>query len=61
MGKNVKAGLHGAAPSLTDLDSGDLKFTSDFRQAYADVLENWFGVESKAVLGRKFEPLNVIG
>lgn len=61
MGENVKAGLHGAAPSLTDLDSGDLKFTTDFRQAYADVLENWFEVESKAVLGRKFEPLKVIG
>lgn len=60
MGDNVAAGLHGKAPSLSDLDHGDLKFTTDFRCAYSDVLENWFGVDSAPILGRKFDPLKII-
>ncbi|HIA47569.1 MAG TPA: DUF1501 domain-containing protein [Candidatus Hydrogenedentes bacterium] len=61
MGENVNAGLHGRTPSLTDLDQGDLKFTTDFRSAYADVLENWFAVDPVRILGKKFDPLKIIG
>jgi uncharacterized protein (DUF1501 family) len=60
MGKSVKPGLHGSAPSLTDLDQGDLKYTTDFRGVYASVLENWFAIDSQTVLGQKFAPANVI-
>ncbi len=38
IGDSVQGGLHGAQPSLTDLDSGDLKFAIDFRDIYAALL-----------------------
>lgn len=60
MGKSVKPGLHGVTPSLTDLDNGDLKFTTDFRGVYASVLEDWFGVESRTVLGHSFDRLDIV-
>lgn len=40
-GAKVEAGLHGPAPSLTDLADGDLKHAIDFRQVYATVLDEW--------------------
>jgi uncharacterized protein (DUF1501 family) len=53
-GAPVKGGFYGDEPSLTDLDSGDLKFTTDFRSVYATLLEQLIGVESKAALGKAF-------
>lgn len=49
-----KPGIQNAAPSLTDLDEGDLKFKLDFRTIYSDVLNNWLGVDSKKVLNGIF-------
>ena len=62
IGSKVKAGLHGTAPSLKpeDLDSGDLKFTTDFRRVYSSVLKNWLNVEPEAVLHETFEPVGVV-
>jgi uncharacterized protein (DUF1501 family) len=58
----VKGGTYGAPSSLTDLDdNGDLKFTTDFRSVYATVLEEWLGVASSDVLGRKYETLRIFG
>jgi len=57
MGGKVKAGLHGAHPSLTDLGDGDLKFHTDFRQVYATVLDRWIGVKSEAVLSKRYAPV----
>lgn len=59
MGDNVNAGLHGETPSLTDLDKGDLKYTTDFRRVYASVLEDWFKVDASKTLGREFDPLKL--
>lgn len=56
-GAPVKGGFYGDEPSLTDLDSGDLKFTTDFRSVYATLLEDLIGVESKASLGTSFKPV----
>jgi len=57
-GARVKGGgFYGDDPSLTDLDNGDLKFTTDFRSVYATLLEEVIGVESKASLGRPFAPV----
>ena len=58
-GGKIKPGLIGDHPSLTDLDKGDLKHHTDFRQVYAAVLDQWLGVNSQAVLGKKFEPAPV--
>jgi uncharacterized protein (DUF1501 family) len=38
LGSRVKGGFYGAQPSLTDLDSGDLKATTDFRDVFGTVL-----------------------
>jgi uncharacterized protein (DUF1501 family) len=56
-GPSLKTGVVGAHPSLKDLDSGDLKAPIDFRRVYATLLDNWLGVDSKAVLGEQFEHL----
>jgi len=60
VGKPVKGGLYGAYPSLTDLDQGDLKFSTDFRSVYATVLDRWLGANSELVLGDRFEDLRFV-
>ncbi|BCB75545.1 DUF1501 domain-containing protein [Phytohabitans flavus] len=52
LGAGVHGGLYGAQPSLTDLDGGDLKFTTDFRDVYATLLEGVLGTDPERVLGR---------
>lgn len=59
-GGKLKSGLVGTHPSLTDLDNGALKFDIDFRQVYATVLDRWLGFESRSVLDRQFEPLDIL-
>ncbi len=56
-GPGVKGGAIGKHPSLAkdDLDAGDLKFHTDFRQVYASLLDDWLGCDSERVLGGKFE------
>ena len=60
VGGRVKGGLTGRHPSLTDLEKGGLKHHIDFRQVYATVLERWLGIDSRKVLGRQFEPLDLL-
>ncbi len=53
-GDKIHPGLHGQRPSLADLDeNGNLKHSVDFRQVYAAIIEQWFGGDSKAVLGEQ--------
>jgi uncharacterized protein (DUF1501 family) len=59
IGKGVKPGMHGAQPSLDDLDNDNLKFTTDFRRLYAALLRDFLRVDSKAVIG-DFEPLGLL-
>ena len=56
-GGKVKGGLYGAYPSLSDLDNGDLKYTTDFRRIYATLLDNWLNADSTQILKNKFEPV----
>ena len=56
-GEKIKAGVLGKHPSLTDLDSGDLKFGTDFRSVYATILQNWLDAPSKPILGGQFPTL----
>ncbi|WP_405089815.1 DUF1501 domain-containing protein [Micromonospora sp. NBC_01392] len=51
LGAPVDGGLYGEPPSLTDLDDGDLKFTTDFRDVYATLLERVLDTDAGAVLG----------
>jgi uncharacterized protein (DUF1501 family) len=45
VGKGVKGGLHGQHPSLTDLDDGNMKMTTDFRRVYATMIKEWLGYD----------------
>jgi uncharacterized protein (DUF1501 family) len=51
IGDSVRGGFHGAQPSLTDLDDGDLKQTTDFRDVYGTVLERILDTDPGTVLG----------
>ena len=59
-GAAVKAGLVGPHPSLEDLDAGDLKHHTDFRQVYAAILERWLDCPAAEVLGGTFRPAEVL-
>ena len=51
VGKGVKGGFYGQHPSLTDLDDGNMKMTTDFRRVYATVIKEWLGCDdTQAVL-----------
>ncbi len=60
MGGRVNGGLHGEYPALDDLDFGNLKFTTDFRDVYATALDEWLGVSSQKVLSGSFKPLRLL-
>lgn len=60
VGRPVRGGLYGAAPSLTDLDDGNLKHTTDFRSVYQAVIRDWLGADSAAVLGGSFPALPLL-
>jgi uncharacterized protein (DUF1501 family) len=55
IGNHVNGGLHGPIPNLHDLDDGDIKMTTDFREVYAMALDEWMGGDSELVLGEKFK------
>jgi uncharacterized protein (DUF1501 family) len=59
-GPGVRAGLIGRAPSLLDLQDGDLKMAVDFRHVYATVLEDWIGLPSQPALGGDFARLPLL-
>jgi uncharacterized protein (DUF1501 family) len=60
IGPMVKAGVVGTHPSLTDLDAGDLKFTTDFRSVYASVLDDWMRAPAAKVLGGSYPKAKVL-
>jgi uncharacterized protein (DUF1501 family) len=60
VGPGVNGGPIGKHPSLTDLDDGDLKHHTDFRQVYATLLDGWLNVDSKSVLNGKFEHIPLL-
>jgi uncharacterized protein (DUF1501 family) len=59
IGPQVKGGLVGDHPSLTNLTNGDLRFGIDFRSVYAGLLQDWLEGSPKDVLG-DFQPLSLV-
>jgi uncharacterized protein (DUF1501 family) len=57
-GPRVKGGVAGTQPSLTELDAGEPKMTTDFRRIYATILGDWLGVKGD-VLGGTYEPMKL--
>lgn len=61
LGGRVKGGCYGESVSLAHLDdNGNPGFTVDFRALYATVLERWWGMDSRTVLGERFTPLSLL-
>lgn len=60
LGGRVKGGVYGKQPSLTDLDSGDLKHHLDYRSLYTTVAKNWWGVSSGFLNESKYKAINCI-
>jgi uncharacterized protein (DUF1501 family) len=50
-GVPVKGGFYGEEPSLTNLDHGDLKFTTDFRDIYYELLSRTVGSDPTPSVG----------
>jgi uncharacterized protein (DUF1501 family) len=50
LGDGVTGGLYGEPPSLTDLDHGDLKYSTDFRDIYASLLEHTLQADPARIL-----------
>jgi uncharacterized protein (DUF1501 family) len=59
-GSQVRAGLIGEHPRLDDLEDGDVKFHTDFRQVYATLLDRWLGWSSKPILGGDYKSVDVL-
>lgn len=60
MGGGVKGGIYGTLPDLGNTNMGNLKYTTDFREVYATVLERWLGRPSAPILGGSFPQMSVI-
>jgi uncharacterized protein (DUF1501 family) len=50
-GAPVKGGFYGDEPSLTDLNDGDLKITTDFRDVYHELLSHTLGSDPTPSVG----------
>jgi len=62
IGKSVVGGQYGGVPSLTDLDDGNLRFTTDYRRIYSTLIQGWMGHEQPAsILKDEFSPLPMFG
>lgn len=60
VGGQVRGGLFGNVPNLQDLDSGNLRFSVDFRQLYAMAARYCWQSDGAAALGGRFEPLPIV-
>jgi uncharacterized protein (DUF1501 family) len=60
VGNLVRGGLHGAQPSLTQLDNrGDLNISVDVRSVFASVLSRWLQADDRQVLGADWSELDL--
>lgn len=63
MGGRVNGGLYGTAPNLNtdpknptlENSAGDVTYETDFRSVYAQIIDNWLGGSSAALLGGNFK------
>ncbi len=59
IGTQIKGGIYGAAPSLTDLDEHrNMRISVDYRAVYGTVLDRWLNADSGQILGGSYEDLD---
>jgi len=58
-GGRLRGGLVGSHPRLDALVGDAPESHTDFRRVYATVLDRWLGLDSGAVLGGRYEPLDL--
>jgi uncharacterized protein (DUF1501 family) len=62
MGGRVNGGFYGTAPNLNldpnnptlENNAADVRFETDFRSVYAQVIDQWLGADSRAILNGDF-------
>ena len=54
-------GLYNPIPSLADLDEGDLRYSVDFKQVYATILDKWLQADAEKILDRHYKQLPILG
>ncbi len=60
-GGAVRGGLYGQAPDLNRLDGNqNVLYTTDFRQIYTTVAQQWWGVSADSVVRGKFDALKFL-
>lgn len=59
-GPRVKGGFYGDEPSLTDLDDGDLKTTTDFRDVYYELLSGTLSSDPEPSVGPGRKPIGFL-
>jgi uncharacterized protein (DUF1501 family) len=60
-GGAVRGGLYGKAPDLNRLDANqNVLYTTDFRQIYTSVAQQWWGVNAESVVRGKFDALSFL-
>jgi uncharacterized protein (DUF1501 family) len=60
-GGAVRGGLYGKAPDLNRLDGNqNVLYTTDFRQIYTTVAQQWWGVNADSVVRGKFDALKFL-
>ncbi|QDV44533.1 hypothetical protein Enr13x_43990 [Stieleria neptunia] len=58
-GSQVRSGLIGSTPKLSDLVDGDLQMTTDFRNMYQEVAQKWLGTALKLPVPRQSLPISL--
>jgi uncharacterized protein (DUF1501 family) len=62
IGGLVAGGQYGEVPSLTELEDGNPKYTTDYRRVYATLIRTWLGhADTAGLLHGEFEPLPLFG
>jgi uncharacterized protein (DUF1501 family) len=60
IGDKVRGGVHGAHPSLTELDgNSDLIQSTDFRRIYAPNIDTWLKGDDNEILGKTYSPISL--
>jgi uncharacterized protein (DUF1501 family) len=60
-GGAVRGGVYGQAPDLTRLDGNqNVVYSTDFRQIYTTVAQQWWGVNAETVVRGKFDAMKFI-